>query len=214
MGVLKILAETHRKIAGKIYDKILYEYGIELNLDKLEWGAVAPDYLPYYKFKRHYKEESINFICGEIVNLIFICRYADLYSDKNSFLIKYLSKRIGIISHYLCDYTCYPHAYRMTFIGNMKKHIKYESDLNDYAKEYNFENNHISINSINIECNSLDSLFFTVKNYINYVIDNYKSEENSFSNDLNYAMKLSYNMTDFIVETILDYSEEMGYQFA
>lgn len=142
--MLKILANTHKVIATIIHQRVKQDYNINLNLNKIQWGSVCPDVLPYYKLIRHYQKESINFISKEISNLIYFCRYSNLQENTNPILINYLSKKLGIISHYLSDYCCYPHAYRMTFFDDMKAHIKYESDLNVYVlsqkfKEENYE---------------------------------------------------------------------------
>ncbi len=210
--MLDILAQTHKLVANNIHQEILQKYGIELNKSKLEWGSVAPDVLPYYKLIRHYKDESLNYIVREIISLIYLCRYSDL-NAVDSLVIKHLSRKIGIISHYLCDYTCYPHAHRMTFLNDMKSHIKYESDLAEYAFDHDFKNLNLDIEKLNIYDDSNRSLNTRVSEYINRVIDDYLKAPSCFENDLNYAFELSKEITCFIIETILDYSEEMQYQF-
>lgn len=210
--VLKILAESHKIIAKEVYDKIKTNYNVELDSKKMFWGSIAPDYLPYYKLIRHYQDESLNYIATEIVKLIFMYKNTN-FNTINPMLLKHLSKKIGIISHYLCDYTCYPHAYRMTFMGSMKSHIKYEVDLNVYAKDYEFKRDVINTESINIYDNSDIKLVNQVMAYINAVVNEYKASEKSFETDLNYALNLSENVACFIMETILNYSENMEYQF-
>ncbi|CDZ75051.1 hypothetical protein ING2D1G_0893 [Peptoniphilus sp. ING2-D1G] len=211
--MLDILAQTHKLVANNIHQVILKKYGIELNISKLEWGSVAPDVLPYYKLIRHYKDESLNYIVREIISLIYLCRYSDLINAEDSLVIRYLSRKIGIISHYLCDYTCYPHAHRMTFLNDMKSHIKYESDLAEYALIHSFKNLNLDIEKLNIYDDSNRSLNTRVSEYINKIIDDYLEAGSCFENDLNYAFELSKEITCFIIETILDYSEEMQYQF-
>ncbi|RVU55286.1 zinc dependent phospholipase C family protein [Anaerosphaera multitolerans] len=210
--MFKILTETHKIIAREIHKKIVLEYNVDLDIDKLQWGSIAPDILPYYKLKRHYKDESIDFISKEIVNLIFLGRYSNL-NNKKSFFVKQLSKKMGIISHYLCDYTCYPHAYRVTFMDDMKSHIKYESDLNEYAPSHKFEDKNLNIENLNLYGDDSKKLADIVKEYINYVVEKYMEDEKSFSSDLDYALKLSSNVALFIIEMILYYSEEVEYQF-
>nr|WP_282957727.1 zinc dependent phospholipase C family protein [Peptoniphilus catoniae] len=200
-------------MARNIHDNILNKYDVDLNIDKLQWGAIAPDVLPYYKLIRHYKEESIDYIAKEIVSLIYLCRYADLHGDKDSLLLKYLSKKIGIISHYLCDYNCYPHAYRMTFINSMKSHIKYESDLGIYAENHEFAEINWDIAKLNIYNNGKKSLQTRIKTYINDAVDCYMKAPKGFSTDLDYALKLSGDIAYFIIETILEYSVELQFQF-
>lgn len=208
-----ILSETHKLIAREIYKKVETKYNVSLDIEKLQWGSIAPDILPYYRFKRHYKDESIKYISKEIVSLIFLSRYSELNGD-NSFFIKLISKKIGIISHYLCDFTCYPHAYRVTFMDNMKEHIKYEADLDVYAPNHEFEDKILKTEDLNIEENSTKELVNVVEEYIDSVVEEYMQNSVSFQNDLDYALKLSSNIALFIVEMILNYSgEKVQYQF-
>lgn len=211
--MFKILTDSHKLIAREIHKDIMENYNVDLDIDKLQWGSIAPDVLPYYKFKRHYKDESLEFISKEIVHLIFLGRYSNL-KNKNSFFIRQLSKKIGIISHYLCDFTCYPHAYRVTFMDDMKSHLKYESDLNEYAINiHKFNDKNLSTEDLNIYGDDSKKLADIVGEYIDSVVEEYMEDEKSFSNDLDYALKLSSNVALFIIEMILNYSEEMEYQF-
>lgn len=211
-GSVIILAETHKIIASEIYKKIELDYDVKLDKKKLLWGCIAPDYVPYYKFIRHYKDESIDYICKEIVKLIILCKYIDI-ENENSLIIPYLSKKIGIISHYLCDYTCYPHAYRMTFVGNMRSHIKYESDLNVYAKEHIFERVDINSEVLDINFDDNYNLLNKARVFIDNVVNSYMNSNHSFGNDLNYSVSLSESIACFIIENIINYSEEIEVQF-
>lgn len=127
--------------------------------------------------------------------------------------MKLLSKKIGIISHYLSDYVCYPHANRWTFVGSMKKHIKYESELNDFAKNHDFKKNVIQINDIDIYDDRFISLKVRIKDYLYDVLADY-NKKCSMSNDLNFALSLNLKMTHFILDAIIQYSEELHSQFA
>jgi hypothetical protein len=188
-------------------------YGLKLDKEKLLWGSVAPDVLPQYRLIRHYEEESINFVAKEIMKIIFVSRYIDFDKVQDAAAMKLLSRKIGIISHYLTDYVCYPHAHRWTFFGTMKKHVKYESDLNDYAKYHDFKKNVIQLEDLDIFDGSIISLKSRIKDYIRDIIKEYK-ERNSFANDLNYAVSLNLKITCFIVDTINQYSEELYTHFA
>lgn len=205
-----ILGQTHKLIANEVYNNLKEKYNVELNLKKLKWGSIAPDYLPYYKLIRHYKKESINYITLEICNLIFFCRYSNLNENTNSFFKKYISKKLGIILHYLCDYTCYPHANRITCINSMREHLKYEAELNEFAIDgFKFKDL-----LLDVEFNyDYDRMFDIVKTYIEDVVCAYMRDNQSFDNDLNYALFLSTNISEFVVETVLAYSEELQYQF-
>ncbi len=128
-----------------------------------------------------------------------------------------LSKKIGIISHYLTDYVCYPHAQRWTFSDSMVKHIKYENQLNDFAKSYNFNQSQSKINVPDIDLESLN-LYNTkkiIKKYIDEVIDEY-SKTPSFGNDLEFATFINKKITFFIIdslrESVLEGQETLAFQ--
>ncbi len=215
--MFKILPDTHKIVAKIVHDRIKEKYDVNLNLDKMLWGSIAPDVLPYYKTKRHYFDESGDYIAREISKLIYFSRYSYSEGNESKLFINYMSKKLGIIMHYLCDFVCYPHAYRMTFIENLRKHIKYEQDLALYARENKFLEESfrdvISCEDINFFENSDIKLEKKVKAYLIKVIEEYKDSNHSFDNDLNFALNLSTNISILVIESILEYNGEFDIQF-
>lgn len=211
-----IFAESHKIIASNIYENVIDIYGVKLDKDKLLWGSIAPDILPQYKFIRHYQKESLNYIAREIMKIIFVSRYIEFNKILDPLAIKILSKRIGIISHYLSDFVCLPHADRWTFTKSTEslvKHVKYESALDEYAKRHSFKNNIISVEDINIYDVEFLGLHNKIKEYIEEVVNEYKIKT-SFNNDMNFALGLNLKITCFILDTINAYSPEIHGQFA
>ena len=202
--MFKILPDTHKIVAKIVHDRIKEKYNVNLNLDKMLWGSIAPDVLPYYKTKRHYFDESGDYIAREISKLIYFSRYSYSEGNESKLFINYMSKKLGIIMHYLCDFVCYPHAYRMTFIENLRKHVKYEQDLALYARENKFLEESfrdvISCEDINFFENSDIKLEKKVKAYLIKVIEEYKDSNHSFDNDLNFALNLSTNISILVNE--------------
>lgn len=215
--MFKILPDTHKIVAKIVHDRIKEKYNVNLNLDKMLWGSIAPDVLPYYKTKRHYFDESGDYIAREISKLIYFSRYSYSEGNESKLFINYMSKKLGIIMHYLCDFVCYPHAYRMTFIENLRKHVRYEQDLALYARENKFlEENFrdvITCEDINFFENSDIKLEKKVKAYLIKVIEEYKDSNHSFDNDLNFALNLSTNISILVIESILEYNGEFDIQF-
>jgi len=212
--VFKIFADTHKIIAGNIHENIYNIYGIELDKNRLLWGCVAPDILPQYRLRRHYKKESLNYVVKEITKLIFISRYVDIDSDTDPIAIKILSKKIGIISHYLSDYVCLPHAERWTFTSNnVIKHINYESKLNEYSPYHDFRRNVITVNDINIYQERIIKLNHIIRKYIEEVIEEY-SLKTGYKRDLDFALSLNLKMCYFIIDTVNAYNEETHGNFA
>ncbi|OLR64530.1 zinc dependent phospholipase C family protein [Peptoniphilus porci] len=215
--MFKILPDTHKIVAKIVHDRIKDKYDINLNLEKMLWGSIAPDVLPYYKTKRHYFDESGDYIAREISRLIYFSRYSYSEGNESKLFINYISKKLGIIMHYLCDFVCYPHAYRMTFVENLRKHIKYEQDLALYARENKYlEENYrevISLENIKIFENLDLSLDKKIKKYLVNVIDEYKNSNHNFDNDLNFALNLSTNISILVIKSIFEYSGEFDIQF-
>lgn len=215
--MFKILPDTHKIVAKIVHDRVKEKYNVNLNLEKMLWGSIAPDVLPYYKMKRHYFDESGDFIAREISKLIYFSRYSYSEGNESKLFINYISKKLGIIMHYLCDFMCYPHAYRMTFVENLRKHVRYEQDLALYARENKYiEENYKSViycDKIKFFENSDIKLEKKVKNYLIDVIKEYKNSNHSFDNDLNFALNLSTNISLLVIESILDYNGEFDIQF-
>ncbi len=210
--MFKIFADTHKIIASNIYDNVYNIYGLKLDKEKLLWGSIAPDILPQFKLIRHYQDESLNYVSKEIIKIIYISRYLEFNKLLDPLAIKLLSKKIGIISHYLSDYVCLPHAKRWTFADSMIKHIKYESSLNEYASKHDFKKNVITVDDIDIFDEKFSSLQFRIKNYIENVVNEY-TMKTSFKNDLNFALSLNSKITYFIIDTIQAYSEDIHKEF-
>lgn len=214
--MFQIFADSHKIIATNIYDNVFDIYGLKLDKDKLLWGSVCPDMLPQFKFIRHYKDESLNYISREIMKVVFISRYLDFNKKLDPITMKILSQKIGIISHYLSDYVCMPHAKRWTFTkgtNSVIKHMKYESKLNDYVIEHDFKKNVIYTEDINIYDIGVMNLRSKIKEYINKVTEEY-SLKTGFENDLDFALSLNLKISYFILDTIKAYSEEIHGHFA
>ena len=211
--MFQIFADTHKIIATNIHENIFDIYGVKLDKEKLLWGSVAPDILPQYKIIRHYKKESLNFVTSEIMKIIFVSRYIDFNNKLDPIAIKLLSKKIGIISHYLSDYVCLAHANRWTFFSSMKKHLRYETRLNEIARTHEFNKNMVDTSDIDIYDSEFITLGVNIKNYIDDVMNEY-SAHTDYKNDLDFALSINLKMTYFILDTIEEYSGEIDGQFA
>lgn len=208
-----IFADTHKIIASNIHENVFEIYGVKLDKDKLLWGSIAPDILPQYKIIRHYKKESLNFVTSEIMKIIFVSRYIEFNNKLDPIAIKLLSKKIGIISHYLSDYVCLAHANRWTFFSSMKRHVRYETRLNEIVRTHEFNKNIIDSNDIDIYDSEFINLGSKIKDYIDHIIEEY-SVRTDYKNDLDFALSINLKITYFILETINVYSEEIHGQFA
>lgn len=165
------------------------------------WASIAPDLLPFFKFIPHYKEESIHYVARQIVDLIYLSQRHNL-EDQDQFLNKYFSKKLGVVSHYLADYTCYPHSRRIrcTSGKNSRDHIQYEKSLNTYLKDHDFRQ--VPLESLDLDIMSYRKMLGQVKDYISAAIESYEKQETTYANDLNYALTLNKRVTDGILTCV------------
>ncbi len=201
-----ILASTHRLFSEKLYDEIKTNYNIELNREKLIWGSVSPDIYPKYKLYRHYYEESINFIALRVMKLIHTYRNLD-FRNISYKRLKSFSRELGIITHYLADYTCLAHDRKWKFPIDMKIHIDYESRLDEYSKNHEFKRIRFDRSYLQVDALGVFDEFENIKKFIESVVLEYR-EEVGLSRDLNYALSLNICMTNYIMESILEYSNK------
>ena len=204
-GVVPMHAQTHKLISQNLYEFVSENYDIELNKKMLDWGSVAPDILPKYKLYRHYYDNSIDYIIYKIAKIIFLNRFLD-FTNGSYINLKVFSRDLGIISHYLSDFTCRAHADRWEFPKSLVKHVKYEIDLNDNSKSHEFS--HIDIEFEPFESGAASSLeeLVIIKKNIEKVVNSYLEEEPNFQTDLDYALALNKAVYQFIIESILAYN--------
>lgn len=127
---------------------------------------------------------------------------------------RYISRKIGVISHFLSDYMCLPHKENWTFDKSFVDHYKYEKDLNKYAKSHEFTENIIGVKPIDLYEDETIHLKELVINYIDQVEKEY-SKSVSFKRDLDFALNLSFNMSSFILEVAqaLATEKDLRYSF-
>jgi hypothetical protein len=101
-------------MAERIYAR-LERNGARLRRFPFILGNLAPDLWFSFIFRRHEYACSIASVKKTILRL-----YEGRF-DPSSALFAYL---MGTVSHYICDYFCYPHS--PSFRGNLWDHIKYE----------------------------------------------------------------------------------------
>lgn len=188
-------------IADNLCQAIEEEYNLKLNVKRMKWGSISPDFLPKYKIYRHYKEESVDFVAQEMVSLIYFMKLFDL-QNLNHFTNKLISTKIGVISHFLCDYVCLPHFERWTCDKCLKKHFQYEKDLNSKATNHSFNRDMLLLQPTDLIEGKSCSLREMIQNYIDQVMIEYRMED-SITKDLDFGLAFSVNMTYFMIQTAL-----------
>ena len=101
--------EIHHKIAKKICEE-LKGLGLHFNKESFLLGNLFPDLIHSYFWCRHEYPASRNFIYKKIEQL-----------KKRPI---FFSFRMGVLTHYISDYFCYPHT--KGFDQGITQHIMYE----------------------------------------------------------------------------------------
>ncbi|WP_244835447.1 zinc dependent phospholipase C family protein [Clostridium sp. BJN0001] len=177
---------THRIVAQNILKNANSKKVYLINHNRFIWGAVKPDCVPKYKFKKHYYNESIEMILSKISYVSSLSIEDILYNIS----VEKFSEELGVICHFLCDFFCAPHYYRWEFKSTaaVKKHMVYEKRLAGVAKRYRPE----SSIDINIKYHSVRQVVVKLQHMYAGKLD--------YKNDL----KFSYYICDNVINMILD----------
>ncbi|MCC5909325.1 MAG: zinc dependent phospholipase C family protein [Clostridiaceae bacterium] len=183
-----MLPQSHVIIAEHLHQSIKEILNVELHKGSLIYGSIKPDIPLNLAGIRHFKPQSFDFIGNEIHQL---SQYP-LIDNKE--YIKWLSKEIGIVTHFIADYFCVPHNDRKTYKNHFVDHILYEKNLHNQYKTYN---NKIEITKgfFNVENNTCD----TIKKVIDELHHLYSLRGESLINDLKTSIKASSIVGLFIV---------------
>jgi len=101
--------DIHFSIAKKICAEIK-GLGFHLNAKSFLFGNLFPDLIHSYIWRRHEYHNSRDYIRKKIESF-----------KKRPF---FFSFQLGIVTHYICDYFCYPHS--SAYDKGLLQHILYE----------------------------------------------------------------------------------------
>lgn len=185
----------HGKI-GVILGKELKDRGFNrLSNGYFIYGNILPDISPRYRFSMHEKKGNWQ----DVVNII------NTVSDNSKMLsIKDISIKLGIMTHFLCDFFTFPH--NELFKGNIIKHEIYEQiqrnmlwkKLDDYWERYREE--------INVSINSIDNLL----SYIEDMHSIYMNNTSNMERDMLFA-SISIRVVSYSILSIRDRANKKSY---
>ena len=122
---------NHYRMAKLIYRQMA-ENGIQVNNTFFIIGNLGPDLYFSYLYRQHTRARS-----GAHLERQLNCLYtagAEENATKFSF-------RLGVMSHYICDFLCYPHT--PAFMGSTREHIMHEKRQTVCADMLPFDNQKI-----------------------------------------------------------------------
>lgn len=122
----------HWRLSHIIRKAIESELDIKIDAYSFTRGNVKHDILPTLVKVPHYKNDSMDFVQAQINGLSAL----SLINPRK--ISKLLSERLGVITHYLSDFSCYAHT--DLFPGDNRSHFLYEWQL-----FHQFEKNHKNI---------------------------------------------------------------------
>ena len=124
MRVNKMIIPTHRLVGKFVYLMLSDESKSKLVYRSFIWGNVKPDVKPEYKRISHYYPANEAFV----FNLLEQSLNPELTKKEYSDLL-------GVLIHFLCDYTCiYHNNMRINAANSMRQHMQYEVFLHFYTQ--------------------------------------------------------------------------------
>ncbi|MEG1312203.1 MAG: zinc dependent phospholipase C family protein [Romboutsia sp.] len=182
-----MLMNAHFLIAKSLFENIDPNKSFFLSEKNFIYGNLKPDSSSKYVFKKHYLNESLEYIISKInylcsLNLDTLPRY---------FSVSKFSQELGVICHFLCDFFCVPHSKRWEFKHSMKKHMLYEKELSIVAKETNLSGFKGDI----VTNDNFEEFFYELYNeYINKL---------DYKNDLLFSSYMCNSAINYILDSIL-----------
>lgn len=105
---------NHEYMAHRIFEA-MQENGMVLNRKYFMFGSIAPDTTYSFVLRRHQHNTSSRLLRRKIRRL-----YNWVLTPQS----RLFSYKLGVITHYVCDYFCYAHS--RVFKGTLRDHIEYE----------------------------------------------------------------------------------------
>ncbi|WP_298838166.1 zinc dependent phospholipase C family protein [Clostridium sp.] len=174
-----MIVNTHILMSQILYKHISKDMNFKLDRVAFGYGNIKPDFNNKDINREHTLDES----------LYEVNKYSEELMSKD-ISIKEFSKSLGVICHFACDYFCLYHRE-----GNEKKgvieHMAYESIL------------HVKLLAIllrgKLKLNNHEILEVSVENIALSLQEKYKSESNSLTKDITYALAGALQISELIV---------------
>ena len=187
-----MLPQTHMIISEHVFRNTEKALGFSLHKTSLSYGSIKPDIAPHLLKLAHFKPQSFNLICNRIAEL------ANTEFDNSTESHKFLSREIGVITHFISDFFCVPHNDRKTYKNNFMNHMAYENNLHKVFKE-----KEIKMNQLHFFSHLRNNCDGGIKDVIDDFHNEYLAQEESMENDHHYAIMASSLVSIFITEQVI-----------
>lgn len=186
-----MIIPTHIVISNILNRNIVSLTRVQLPASALSYGSCAPDIIVKYRKIKHYKSISFDIVM-DLTNKLYEDILAGNISENAA------AFRLGIITHYLCDFFCLPHN-DSYFRSHFNAHMLYEAKLHYYFKNYAA---HQSISPDDIVISQPDQ----IKNFINETHRKYMEEKDGFMKDVTYSICVISSVCTVIINSALEKS--------
>jgi hypothetical protein len=119
--------ETHIYLADKIHEKLAVSFPGMITQDVFQQANIRPDRTRQSVVHPHFSAWSFDYIEKQAFFLL------EEYLDPDDRLQSGFVIRLGLITHYLCDFFCQVHVDNTLF--RVREHIEYETSLNRAVME-------------------------------------------------------------------------------
>lgn len=116
--------KIHRSLAEQIREGCEGRLNIRLRAGWFSFGNVYPD-VSHQRIMHMHEADSAGRMVDRMIRRL--CRWG---IEDGKMLSRWNSLRLGILSHYICDFMCYVHT--PAFKGSLKEHRAYEEEQSRY----------------------------------------------------------------------------------
>lgn len=176
-----MLILTHYHFARIIHKHVQKKYGLDLNLEMLQYGSIQPDLFWEYVNTPHFYQHS---------HLVFNEELTQLMNEHKFSTVGDFSRRLGVVLHFTADYLCYAHNYDEKKLPVLT-HVNYEINLHKCFNRYKGKGIHVAAYK------NPDVLIKVMRS--TYLEKN----EPNVEKDVDFITAASLRLTDMLVEAVL-----------
>lgn len=184
--------KTHVKIAELVFSNNMKAVPKGFSKFMFNFGLVMVDQSWHIKTHPHYMQKSFKYVIKKIEELLSVKRFNGYYS-----------MQLGIVIHYLCDFCCNAHI--SGSIGNIKKHIKYERELQKYLLD-NFDDLRNYFTKTEDNKSNIFNSITSIKESIENILEDYMKGKASYLLDIKQCVKI----TSVVCSNVFAYNESMS----
>lgn len=169
--------------------KEISQYSVDTAI--FSWANIKPDFIPELAKRKHYIDESFDFVVDKIYSLLRLPSKDLLDKERR----KKIDTEMGVICHFLTDFFCVPHNQRWEFKHHMIPHVKYESILDQRAKSLNIVKK-ILIPPI------LDNSRESISYFLKELLEEYEQKKD-YMRDVVFSVNVSSAICSYIIKSIM-----------